>query len=780
MDETEDRSFIQKSWKVPLATLLTLPFILQTVTTVGIVGYLSYISGKHCVENLAEKLITQTSNGVKQHLDNYLGKAQQINQINLEAVEAGILDLNDFKKLGKFFYDEIKAFDFSYINYGSKQGGFIGAGHGKNNILRIAEILPSSANTLTTYPVDKQGNRLKSNLVVKKAQTNKDPWYTDAVLAGKPTWSQIYTWATLPDHISISASAPVYNTKKKLLGVLGIDLELFHISKFLQKLNSDGSRYIYIIDRDGLLIASSTNESPAPIVKGKAQRLAAIDSKIKLTRETTKRLIKQFHTLRNIRTSQLLEKTSSEDPFIEVIPYQDSYGLDWLIITVVPASNFMQDVNNNAKNTLILCYGALIVSLITGILSARWVTEPIIKINTAAKKLASGEFVTPTGVTFVYELNELSDSFTKMSEQLKISFEEVVTQKAYLTNLLETLPVGVAIYDTKGSISYYNTVAQDLFSTPPLQDVTTDQLATTYNLYVFGTEQIYPTQQFPIFKALEEGVTCYKEDIEIAHQGNRTALEIIATPISNSDAQLLYLIVLFQDISTRKTVEKIILDYNKKLEEDIQQRTLALQQEITERKETETALQEAEASLRRANIELSKLVHIDGLTKIANRRCFDERLEQEWWRLHRSRQPLSLLLFDIDYFKNYNDYYGHQMGDECLVEIAQAVRMVIYRSVDLLARYGGEEFVVILPNTNLEGAKVVAEKIHNSIKISNLSHDTSQVSNIVTISLGISSTTPTSQSSPDNLVGQADLALYSAKGQGRNRSIIYYGSYEKV
>jgi diguanylate cyclase (GGDEF)-like protein/PAS domain S-box-containing protein len=195
--------------------------------------------------------------------------------------------------------------------------------------------------------------------------------------------------------------------------------------------------------------------------------------------------------------------------------------------------------------------------------------------------------------------------------------------------------------------------------------------------------------------------------------------------------------------------------------------------DISDRKQSEIALAEIEANLRSANHELQKLVNLDGLTQIANRRCFDEKIVYEWQRLYRERQPLSLLMFDVDYFKLYNDHYGHQLGDQCLLMIAQAVDQLVCRPADLTARYGGEEFIVILPNTNLEGAIAVGKNIHRAIASLQIPHEYSDVSDIVTVSMGIASDIPKLDRSPYVLINQADQALYYAKQQGRNRSVIF-------
>ena len=157
------------------------------------------------------------------------------------------------------------------------------------------------------------------------------------------------------------------------------------------------------------------------------------------------------------------------------------------------------------------------------------------------------------------------------------------------------------------------------------------------------------------------------------------------------------------------------------------------------------------------------------MTQLANRRCFDNRLETEWLRQSREQQPLSLILFDVDKFKCYNDYYGHLAGDDCLVRLAQAVQQKVRRPADLVARYGGEEFVILLPNTNVEGGIKVAQSIQQTIHNLAIPHEHSNVQDIVTVSLGLASLIPRLEVEPDTLVAYADKALYQAKEQGRDR-----------
>ena len=183
------------------------------------------------------------------------------------------------------------------------------------------------------------------------------------------------------------------------------------------------------------------------------------------------------------------------------------------------------------------------------------------------------------------------------------------------------------------------------------------------------------------------------------------------------------------------------------------------------------AIQQSELyrQLKLANRELERLAILDGLTGVANRRYFDRVLEKEWQRLAREQKPLALMLCDIDYFKLYNDTYGHPAGDLALQTVAQVLHSAIRRPADLVARYGGEEFALILPDTNLDGALYVGNLIRHNLAQLELAHQKSTVSSYVTLSVGLVNCIPNSKSSPQDLIEQADSLLYRAKRAGRNR-----------
>ena len=190
--------------------------------------------------------------------------------------------------------------------------------------------------------------------------------------------------------------------------------------------------------------------------------------------------------------------------------------------------------------------------------------------------------------------------------------------------------------------------------------------------------------------------------------------------------------------------------------------------------------QKAQAALSLANRELEQLSVLDGLTQVANRRRFDDYLVQKWQEVGEVEDYLSLILCDIDYFKLYNDTYGHPIGDYCLQQVALAIECVMESIPGLVARYGGEEFGIILPNVEASQALKIADKIAVNVKNLHVTHQKSSVSQYVTISLGVYSLVPSFESSPEMLIALADKGLYQAKAEGRNRACLYAESEEET
>jgi diguanylate cyclase (GGDEF)-like protein len=174
-------------------------------------------------------------------------------------------------------------------------------------------------------------------------------------------------------------------------------------------------------------------------------------------------------------------------------------------------------------------------------------------------------------------------------------------------------------------------------------------------------------------------------------------------------------------------------------------------------------------TLKRQSDLLRHMATTDGLTQVSNRRCFDESLIKEWRSCGRAHQSLAVVLADVDHFKAYNDHYGHQAGDNCLIAVARALKTAIGRPHDLVARYGGEEFVVLLPQEDLAGAQIIAERMLERVRGLALPHEKSSAAPFVTMSAGVAAIMPDDKSLPADLLAAADQRLYAAKAAGRNR-----------
>ena len=289
-----------------------------------------------------------------------------------------------------------------------------------------------------------------------------------------------------------------------------------------------------------------------------------------------------------------------------------------------------------------------------------------------------------------------------------------------------------------------------------------------------------PKQAIPV--ALECGATIILQDLVMPNVDGMTLVRFYRNHPATREIPVMVLSSKDDPQIKRDAFDNGATDYLVKLPDKVElvariqahSRSYLAQQErdaaFAELRRMQQQLEEANQQLQQRNAELDRLSTLDGLTGIANRRYFDETLESEWRRAIREQAPLSLVMIDIDFFKLFNDNYGHQGGDDCLRQVAGALQKTVCRSGDLLARYGGEEFAVILPNTPAQGAMIMAEKLRAAVQALKLRHAYSKVSDIVTLSLGVATMLPAQGMDAEVLVAAADQALYEAKEEGRDRA----------
>ena len=316
-----------------------------------------------------------------------------------------------------------------------------------------------------------------------------------------------------------------------------------------------------------------------------------------------------------------------------------------------------------------------------------------------------------------------------------------------LSEILETVVDAIICIDSNGKIDLFNSAAVKMFG------YRADEIiGKNVNLLMpepFASEHDEYIARYE--RTGEKRIIGIGREIEAKRRNGEIFPIELAVSEAKIDGKRLYTGII-RDITHKKEVEKEIKKYQEHLEELVNNKT----RELTE-----------------ANLKLEELANVDGLTGISNRRIFDEVLDREVNRAIRKKSVISLIMCDIDYFKLFNDHYGHVSGDDCLRKLAGCLQKIFMRATDLAARYGGEEFAVILPDTDLTEAKVMAEKLIESVEQLSIPHEYSKISDHITISVGLACVKPVKDYFPEDLIKKADKALYGAKGKGRNRIEIF-------
>lgn len=415
-----------------LRQILVVPFLIQIFTAVGLTGYLSIRNGHKAIDNLATELQNQASARIEDYLDTYLAVPNQINQLNLRAIQSGLLDLKDFQKMGRTFWNQVRVFDVGYVNFGAVGGEFIGAGYEENE-LRIDEKIANQP--LKSYTTDDRGNRLKVASVKPEVNIIDSPWYTQAAIEKRPIWTDIYNWPDFPEVISVSASYPVFDRNRQFIGVLGVDLILSDINDFLGKIEIGPSAKTFILEPNGLLVASSTEKPPLHVKNGREKRIKAEDFSDSLIQISTRYLLAYFKDLHQIKEPKKLSfYLNKEHYFLRVIPWKDEFGLNWLVVVVIPESDFMGEIHKNTRETILLCLLALGIATVVGLYTSKWITQRILRLIEASNAIADGELEKPVRQLGVQELDILGSAFTRMADKLKSSFAALEKSNAELEN----------------------------------------------------------------------------------------------------------------------------------------------------------------------------------------------------------------------------------------------------------------------------------------------------------------------------------------------------------
>ena len=429
--------------RLSFRTLLIIVFVIQILGAVGLTGYISFYHGHKAVTYLMAQWRHEIIARIQQKLDTYLKYPLLINQTNARAIIEGYLnmDLNVANPQRDFyFWQQLQLFGtVSWIGFGSQaHGDYFTITRTPPNLsveqksLQIAIANQANQHKLSYYTINRSGQRDKLVTTYPPFDARNRPWYQAAVKAGKPIW-HIYSGFFTPHLAYISASQPVYDKTHQLLGVASVDFDLNDLSLFLSNLRINQQGQIFIIDRAGLMVAPSNREAIFSYQNGTQQRLQALRSRDPLTRLAVQQLLLHFNGLQSITTMQEFEFLAEQQPyFLQIIPLAQHFDLDWLIVVVIPQAAFMTPIYTQTRITLLLLWLALGIAIIIGLLIAHWIARPILKLNQAAKQLASGQWDLPIQVEREDEVGELTHSFNDMAQQLKKFCEHLLNDNITL------------------------------------------------------------------------------------------------------------------------------------------------------------------------------------------------------------------------------------------------------------------------------------------------------------------------------------------------------------
>ena len=425
-----------------LQGLLIIPFVLQLLAAVGLIGYWAFRSGQQTVENLMARLETEVEERINAHLDNYLTDTKNLNHLNVMALESGMLNPDNLVGIGQFFWKQTTLSPIGFVRYGSVTGEYAAAGVPETLDLPliIAQVSPreygdQSNRVFKPTAEGKPGPRL---LTIPNYKFQTEAWYTQAIQAQKPLWTSVYFWQNpRADPLAISISSPVYSPDRRLIGVVAIEQRLSQISDFLARLNIGRSGRIFIMERDGKLIATSGQVKALTQVERHQTRLSVFQIPDLLIQATATQMA-QSHDFKTIQQEQRFTVDLQGATYLaQVSPWQDPLGLDWLVVIVLPQSEFMEQIEAQRHNTFWLCLAALLVAIGVGFYSARQILEPIRRIDQSAEAIAAGDLAQVVEVGGVHELRTLSDSFNQMAARLQQAFAELAQANRVLESRVE-------------------------------------------------------------------------------------------------------------------------------------------------------------------------------------------------------------------------------------------------------------------------------------------------------------------------------------------------------
>lgn len=432
------KTLTDRAVKIPLRWVLIVPFVAQLMATVGLVGYLSFRNGERSVNDLATKLMDEVGSRVSDNLASYIRTPHELNQTKLNAIALGTLSPTTSTGWEKFLWRQIQNYpSINITSIARANGDYRAAERLSSGMTRVNYSGDDTQYTFFSYDTNEKSDRTRNADRVPDADVRKHSGFIQASTSPGPVWTDPYV-SFLEPTLILSEMQPLRNAKQELDAIIIASLRLDYIGQYLNSLKISKTGQIFIIDRNGNLIATSTTEQPFREKGTAKERLPATESQNETTRSIATVIKSRFPILGNVLTPETFRVTDSRNnpQFIRVAPFRDYQGLDWVVAIAVPESDFMAQIYGHTWNTVLLCLGALGVAIGVGAWTADWVTRPIGNLNRAAKAIAGGDWSQTLTTEQDQqrmsqdqrrpdEVGELASSFSSMATQLQSSFRRL-------------------------------------------------------------------------------------------------------------------------------------------------------------------------------------------------------------------------------------------------------------------------------------------------------------------------------------------------------------------
>lgn len=705
---------------------LLIPFVVLILAVAGVIGALSYRTGADALDELAKHRADDILSRIELATDLHIQDSQLVLGTLKANHASGALDMEHLPSIENHLWQIAGLTEsIGYVFFANPRGDFVGVERFPDGRVNVRVRDSTTDGIRHSYLARKPGDRDRIIFNQSGAYDPRTrPWYKLAVEQKKGVWSEIYV-SDARGILKMTRAMPLY-VKDQLIGVIGTDVTLTHLSSFLRSLTISKNGVAFICDSKGALVAVSTGEAPSVKVGGEEQRVAASASPNAVIRLAAGEMARQHAG--ELRTTSA---TSGGGVLIAAKPFGQS-GLDWSLAVAIPRADILAGVTHGLTTTLAICLLAALMAVAIGFALLKWVNRGLDQLVTAADGLSHESWDQKLPFTHSQELNKLATAFDTMALRLRGAINTVANQNVQLEEVNRTLEArveersqhisklsklveqtddGFLVTNATGTITYVN---------PAWEHITGYSFAEA----VGKTPQLVKSDQHDhefhatVWKLLKAGQAWRGIYTNRRKDGEQYFAETTITPVRNPAGEIVEFVSVEKDVTERERLRQ----------------------------------------------EINYLAHFDSLTALANRSTLMNRLQralQQGSRHYDTGQCSAILYMDLDRFKPINDQYGHETGDAVLAEVGRRLRLCV-RDGDTIARVGGDEFVALLPDLrDPANADLVADKIRASLAEPFSVRD---LQFRIGVSIGIA-IAPRDGKEAEGLLRHADQEMYRAKGR---------------